>query len=296
MLPATFDSDPLLRASKSVIGIFAVALLTAGLSLTGLLCFAIRDPTFQAESIFVPSLSSSVLGLLTIFYDFLISSRFSWNTPALLIVIAAAISTVVYGGLLFWTYRRIGDLRTRTATTLLHVRAPSAASDNPPYHAPGYGENYVRNMYPASAHQTAQIQATGGYDPNMITEEEMQRQQMLMLLLQREQQPSPDPSADTFRLDWQIEQNQEDRTPIQGYYAPGSASAYPNTAYPPSSVFSPQSGVQRPGVGRQWTPEQIRPWDGVMRGVSMRRQHYDESWRRSRDVMREGSRRQTELG
>lgn len=295
MLPATFDNDPLLRVGKSVIGIFAVALLTAGFSLTALLCFAQRNPMFQADAIFMPSLSSSVLGLLTVFYDFLISSRFSWNTPALLVTVAGALSTVVYGGLLLWTYRKISDIKSQSAVQPLHVRAASIASDNVPYQAPSYYENYVRNMYPASAHQTAQTQAFGGYDPNSITEEEMQRQQMLMLLLQKDQQPSPDPSSDTFRLDWQVGQEQE--TPIQGYYAPraGNDSAYPNTAYPSPSAFSPPAASPRPGIVRQLTQEGLRPWDGIWRGVAARRQPDPADWTLSHDE-RELRRRQIEMG
>jgi len=294
MLPATFDNDPLLRVGKSVIGIFAVALLTAGFSLTALLCFAIRNPIFQADAIFMPSLSSSILGLLTIFYGFLISSRFSWNTPALLVTIAAALSTLIYASLLLWTHRKLRSIRShQTITQPVHVRAASIASDNnTPYQAPSYYENYVRNMYPASAHQT---QAAGGYeDPNpIISEEEMQRQQMLMLLLQRDQQPSPDPSSDTFRLDWQVSQEQE--TPVQGYYAPGSGSAsasasYPNTAYP---TFSPQ--VRPPGLVRQLTQEGLRPWDGVWRGVAARRVPEGQDWALSQDE-REVRRRQIEMG
>lgn len=285
MLPATFDDDPMLRVSKSVIGIFAVALLTAGFSTTALLCFAVRNPIFQAEAIFMPSFSSCLLGLLTVFYDCLISSRFNWNTPALLVTIAAAVSTVVYGGLLLWTYRKISDTRSRATVQPLHARAASIASDGQPYQAPSYYENYVRNMYPTSAHQSVQSQATGGYDPNSITEEEMQRQQMLMLLLQKEQQPSPDPSSDTFRLDWQIGQEQE--TPIQGYYAPGSDSAY--------SQPSPQPEHPRPGLVRQLTQEGLRPWDGVWRGVAARRQPDPQDWRLSHDE-REMRRRQIEMG
>lgn len=298
MLPATFDHDPLLRVGQSVIGIFAVALLTAGFSLTALLCFAIRNPVFRADSIYMPSLSSSIIGLLTVFYDFLISSRFKWNTPALLVTMAAAISTVVYGGLLLWTQRKISNIRARGGVSEpLHARAASMASvDTRPYQEPGYYENYVRNMYPTSTHSSGgPSPAIGGYDPNLISEEEMQRQQMLMLLLQREQQPSPDPTADTFRLEWQMGQDQDDRTPIQGYYAPRSASVYSQAAQLPTSAFSPQSAHSQPGLIRSFTQERMRPWDGIWRGVSAHRQPAAQGWRHSHED-REARRREIEMG
>ena len=68
MLPITFDSQAQLRMSKAALGIFAVALLTAGFSFTALLCFAVRNPLFQADAVFLPSLTACAIGLLTIFY------------------------------------------------------------------------------------------------------------------------------------------------------------------------------------------------------------------------------------
>lgn len=303
MLPATFDSDPLLRVAKSVIGIFAVALLTAGFSLTGLLAFAVRNPLFRADAVYLPSLTSCALGLLTIFYDFLISSRFSWTTPALLLTIAAAVSTVIYGGLLIWTYRKISSIRSSTpANHPLDMRPSSLQSDlagthyntaNQAYQPQGYYENYVRNMYPASTHvQTPPANAVGGYDPNSLTEEEMQRQQMLMLLLTREQAPTPDPTQSTFHIDWQggqepdeyhrLQQHQPPGTPVGGYYAPTSTSsqpgsAFPNSAFPLQSALSGSVYSPRPGTGgRQWTQDHMKPWDGIMRGVATQRRSREE--------------------
>jgi hypothetical protein len=264
MLPATFDTtkDDTLRVSASAIGIFAVALLTAGFSLTALLCFAVRNPLFQADSLFLPSLTSCVLGLLTVFYDFLISSRYGWNTAALLVTVAAALSTIVYAALLIFTYRRISVVKSSAASVPLNPRPSSISSvggggAGSSFQGSSFYENYVRNMYPTSIRDP---QPAVGYDPNSITEEEMQRQQMLMLLLQKEPQASPDPSASTFRLDWQPNDHEEGplSPPANGYYAPNSAqsSAYPQTAYPGP-----------PGLSRQLTGDlaQMRPWDGVWR-------------------------------
>ena len=294
MLPATFDSDPQFRVSKSVLGIFAVAILTAGFSFTGLLSFAVRNPLFHADAIFLPSLASCAIGLLTIFYDFLTSSRYVWNTPALLLIIAASLSTIVYGALLVYTYRKISIVRSHRPPVGMQsvpLRQNSMSSERALWQDPGYYENYVRNMFPTSTHQPSQ---TNGFDPSYITEEEMQRQQMLMLLLHKEQSPTPDPTQSTFRIDWQG-QEQDDLQPAHGYYAP-----QPNSGYPPSSAY-PMSALSR-----RFTNEQLQqPWDGVWRGpapapmqVPGRGRAPIEQWSAratSRD-RREERRREIELG
>lgn len=263
MLPATFEKshDPdELRVSKAAVGIFAVAILAAGFSFTGLLCFAVRDRLFRAESIFLPALVASFIGLITILYDFLIYTRYTFNTPALLTTVASAIATVVYATLLIWTYRKSGaPSRPRPHMSIPMTGQQQQQPPRPPpadrehrdsdtttlWQDQNYYENYTRNMFP-SAH-TPQPPPTGyGYDPNTITEDEMQRQQMLMLLLQKDQPSTPDPTASTFRIDWQG-RDEEDGPPPNGYYAPPSGSAEP-----------------RPGIMRQWTGE-LRPWDGVWR-------------------------------
>ncbi|KAK3069753.1 hypothetical protein LTR53_011648 [Teratosphaeriaceae sp. CCFEE 6253] len=257
ILPITFDNAAQLRISKAALGIFAVALLTAGFSFTALLCFAVRNPLFQADAVFLPTLTSCVIGLLTIFYSFLISSRYVWNIPALLLTIAGSVTTIIYGALLVYTHRRIGIVKARGGSMPLntHQRPDSLNSAGGTWQDQTYYENYNRNMFPTSIREPQPM----GYDPNQITEEEMQRQQMLMLLLHREQPPTPDPSQSTFRLDWQAGQEADEAPPPNGWYAPGSQNAppqsgYPETAYPPST-----------GISRQWTGE-LRPWDRVWRG------------------------------
>lgn len=275
MLPVTFQHDPGLRVSKTALGIFALALLTAGFAFTALLCFAVRNPSFQAEWIFLPCFTSCAIGLLTIFYDFLVSSKFYWNTPALLSTVAAAISTIIYSTLLIFTRRRsagasssrnsVFSFRTRqreTQSLPSSVSLPPMQRNTSMSSAGGawqdpYQENYIRNMFPTSLHQPQPM----GYDPNAITEEEMQRQQMLMLLLQREQPPTPDPSQSTFRIDWQGRDEEEAATPINGYYAPqpDPQSQYQSTAYP-QAAYAPTSELARQFAG------ELRPWDGVWRG------------------------------
>ena len=306
MLPVTFDNDPGLRVSKSALGIFAVALLTAGFSFTALLCFAVRDPIFQADAIFLPSLTSSVVGLLTVFYDFLISSKYFWNTPALLLTIAASLSTIVYGALLIFVHRKVGALKTRSPGLSMPLRPTSMNGAGGAWQEPSYYENYNRNMYPTSTHRSQQQPM--GCDPNSITEEEMQRQQMLMLLLHKEQAPTPDPSQSTFRIDWQGQE--QDDAPPHGYYAPQpqtpfpqsaiAQSAFPQSAFPqsayPQTAYPPQSGISR-----QWTGGPP-PWDGIWRGPPAaargRVSSTIEQWqqRAASQEEREERRREIEMG
>ncbi len=260
MLPVTFDNNAQLRISPAALGIFAVALLTAGFSFTALLCFAVRNPLFQADAVFLPCLTSCVIGLLTVFYDFLISSRYEWNVSALLLTIAASVTTIVYGALLVYTHRRIGLIKARGSSMPLHPQRPDSLSPSNPWQEPTYYENYNRNMFPTSIRETQSMV----YDPNQITEEEMQRQQMLMLLMHREQAPTPDPSQSTFHIDWQQGQEQDDSaaTPMNGWYAPQPQTAHPLSAVPETAftAVAPSSGISR-----QWTGD-FRPWDGVWRG------------------------------
>lgn len=290
MLPVTFDTDTQLRISKSALGIFAVALLTAGFSFSVFLCFAVQNPLFQADAVYLPTLSSCAIGLLTVFYDFLISGRYHWNTPALLVTITAALSTIIYAGLLIFTHRKISTVRTMS--TNINMAATQERLE-PPFRAtsmssatasmwqePTYYDNYVRNMFPASSHPPPSQQQTA-YDPNAITEEEMQRQQMLMLLLQRDQMSSPDPSASTFHIDWQGQEGEE--PPANGYYGPQTA--LPQSAYP-------QSGISRRMTG------EMQPWDGVWRGITRSRTSTGPDARplsTSHD-QREARRREIEMG
>lgn len=258
MLPATFEKDDQLRVATAVVAIFAIALLAAGFSCTGLLCFAVRKPQFQIESIFLPALASCIVGLLTVLYNFLVFSRYKFNTAALLVTVAAAVSSIIYGSLLMWTQRKIGKsagTRKQTAvrdTTAERVNFPISLvplnhkeSETTLWQDPNYYSNYTRNMFPAAHSHTLQ-QADSTFDPHAVTEEEMQRQQMLMLLLQNQPphaSPEPVQSSSTFHIDWQGREDEE--VPSNGYYGP------PHSAFP-QSAYSGAGG-------------ELQPWDGVFR-------------------------------
>ncbi|GAB7360012.1 hypothetical protein MBLNU230_g7537t1 [Neophaeotheca triangularis] len=286
MLQSTFEKEPDLRVPRNALGIFGVAVLAVGLSLTGLLCFAIRETSSQADNVFLPAWCASVLGLLTIFYDFLTNNRYSWNTPALLYTIAAAVGTIIYSGLLIYTHRKTSTTSTRaslfkpdrtsSSLPLRHASLSSMSAPGSTYQDSAYYSNYIRNMYPTSQRQhhinthnpcnpstyePGNPNANTVYDSHGISEEEMQRQQMLMLLLQREQAPTPDPGASTFHIDWQgheagDEEAASTRGGVGGFYAPSTRSGYE----------SGSSGERGRGL-EGWRARHLPEWDRVWRGV-----------------------------
>lgn len=290
MLPATFEKDDQqLRVSRAVITILAIALLAAGFSCTALLCFAVRKSSFQIESIFVPALISCVIGLLTVLYNFLVFTRYKWDTGALLTTVAAAVGSIVYACLIVWKQRKHGLSNRRKSTTTPQNESSyrgqhTSISLVPLNHKssettldPNFYNNYNRNMFPAAQNTPSpQISNNGGFDPHSVTEEEMQRQQMLMLLLQN-QQPSiggasPNPSAQgggsssTYNIDWQG-RDDEDPGPAGGYFPPPPLTAYPGSA-----------------------TTEMRPWDGVFRAPprnagSGRERERQRSWE-ERDARR----------
>jgi hypothetical protein len=252
MLPATFEHKPDLRVSSQAIGIFAVAILAAGLSFTGLLTFAVRNPRFQAEAVYTPALTSCIAGFLTALYNLVISKRHYWNTPAYLSIVVAALCSIAYSGLLVYVRRRRKIVRHRQVVEPAMPPSPQESTSMerlvPRYQDPAYYDNYIRNMFPASTPTTSQPRSPGD---NPISEEDMQRQQMLMLLQRNPVSPA-NASQSTFHIDWQT-QDQDDNVPDHGYYAPGAQSGSSGSSELPSTI------------SRSWTGEGLQPWDGVWR-------------------------------
>jgi hypothetical protein len=316
MLPATYVKVDTLRVNQTAIGIFGLAILTAGFSFSALLTFTIRNPLFQADAIHQPCALASIVGLLTVFYDFIISNSYTWKTPTLLLAIAAGLSTIIYASLFLLSQRRISKIRSRpqpssgssihpltmTSPSRTSFASPAATPYEPStlepvesrrpstYQSPGFYENYIRNMYPTSAHSNNNINnnnnnapgapasSTGdlSYDPHSISEEEMQRQQMLMLLLANEQPAHQQQlQQSTFHIDWQGQDGDGDETPAHGYYAPGAGTTGSSSdggvgtggswpTPPPPAPVQPQSSP-----GKRWKGA-LKPWDGVWRGVARR--------------------------
>lgn len=271
IIPALYDSDPKLRFSKGVLSIFVVALMTAGYSFTALLCFACRDEIFQAEAIFLPSLASSALGFLTILYNFASSKRFVWNTAAIVSIVLAASSSVIYGILLWWTHRRIVRIRAQTNT-----RSNNMWSDTAFY------SNFIANMYPSARTPT---------EGPPLTEDDLVNHQMATLLMKADPGPSPDASQSTFRID--LPEDNEERNRLENsaellatprtthqYYSPRIRStSITNTV----NSNHDRSAWERPGQDDRGRSD-IRPSKSL------------NSDGHSRAVSREERRREIELG
>ncbi|KAK3044252.1 hypothetical protein LTS18_001781, partial [Coniosporium uncinatum] len=218
VLPSTFDIEPKLRFSKGVLSIIIVALLTGGYSLTALLWFAVRTPLFHAESIFLPALGSCTFGLLATLYCFATSSRYEWSTPAGITIALSVASSLGYGALLFFTQRKINQIRSVNTAAVTSARHISTHTVNDSvgggtWQEPNYYTNYIANMHPTartpspsfSSHNSVYDQhpAPGPGYPNIYTldEDELVNQQMAMLLRKADTAPSPDASQATFRID-----------------------------------------------------------------------------------------------
>ncbi|KAF2496971.1 hypothetical protein BU16DRAFT_538096 [Lophium mytilinum] len=269
ILPALYDDNPKLRFSKTVISVLVVVLLTAGYSFTALLCFACRNEMFQAEAIFLPSLASSALGLLTILYNFVSSTRYTWNTAAIIATVLSSISTVTYGLLLIWTHRRILKIRESN-----NSRSQNMWSD------PSFYSNFIQNMYPS---------ARAPSDRPPLSEDDLVNQQMAMLLMKSDSGPSPDASQSTFRIDLPEDREERERLANSAeLLATPTLSHHNNRGRSLSVNNSPNPGYDRGAWERRMEDgrgrSDIRPTPSQVSGGH------------SRAVSREERRREIELG
>lgn len=281
MLPATFEHDPDTRVSVQAIGIFAIAILAAGLAFTGLLTFAVRSSKFLAESVYTPALTSCIAGLLTVLYRAVVCKRFYWNTPAYLSIFVAVLASVAYGGLIVYMSRKGKHVPSRQTVEAAIPPSPQGSTSMerlvPRYQDAAYYDNYIRNMFPTSTPTTSRPAVP---EESSISEEDMQRQQMLMLL-QRNAVTPPNASQSTFHINWEA-QEQDDYPADHGYYAPGAQSG-----------SSGSSGYPVSSISRSWTVEGLQPWDGVWRQATLATQ---ASPRARASPSREERRRQIETG
>jgi hypothetical protein len=194
ILPGLYDKHPDLKFSSASLSVFVVALMTAGYSFTVLLCFACKNPKFQAESVFLPAITSSAVGLLTIAYNFLSSKRYNWNTAAITGTVLSTTSTLLYGILLFWAHRRIVKIREGT------VGSGKLWSE------PHFYNNFIPNMYP-----TAVKRKQNAPSDLPLTEDDRITQQMALLLMKTDSGPSPDATSGTFRIDLPEDREQAER-------------------------------------------------------------------------------------
>jgi len=199
VLPTTFDSDPQLRFSRSVLTVIVVTFLTVGYGLTGLLSFAVPSIVFRHDSIFLPSASCAAFGFVACVWALVTSQRYSAATPSSSITLALSIvSTCFYGGLALYTGRRIKQ-STRRPVWPAHIAWHDHA-----WQDPHYQQSYVTSPYLA-APRTSMGPEGGGMYPHSVpvmSEDEMVSHQMAKLLRKTDPGPSPDATQSTFRLEW----------------------------------------------------------------------------------------------
>ncbi|KAF2084061.1 hypothetical protein K490DRAFT_50057 [Saccharata proteae CBS 121410] len=233
--PSLYDESTELRINKAGLTIFLVALLVAGYAFTALLCFACKSLIFQAESIFLPSLASSALGLLTVLYNCIAHKNFAWNAAAIAMTVLSGGMTLIYSLLLIYTNRRISRLR----------RHLNSRSQNM-WQGSSYYDNWIANMFPSvksSANNRGVSPPMDGYfshnhTPGVpLTEDDMVNQQMAMLLMKNDSGPSPDASQNTFRIDLPEDSDPEQDSPnarrMRNAHPPASA---PNPAPVPAPI------------------------------------------------------------
>lgn len=266
ILPGLYAKDPQLKFSTAVLSVFIVALLTAGYSFTALLCFACRNELFQAESIFLPALTSSALGLLTIAYNFLASRSYEWGTAAISGTVISATSTILYGALLLWTHRRIVKKNEQTTVSRQNM-----------WSEPTYYTNFLTNMYPTSS------RSPSAPSEIPLSEDDRINQQMALLLTKSDSGTSPDTSSATFRID--LPDDREERERI--------ANSQELVGTPPTNRDRSESRPTRPNsLGEQhaWARFHDRGRATDRPPSADSRNHH------SRNVSREERRREIELG
>ncbi|KAF1947499.1 hypothetical protein EJ02DRAFT_391957 [Clathrospora elynae] len=237
LLPGLYAKNYDLKFGQPVLSVFIAALLTAGYSFTALLCFACRNEIFQAESVFLPALTSSALGLVTIAYNFLSSHAYEWDTSAITGTVLSTTTTLLYGALLLWTHGRIVKMKEQ--------QGPRANL----YSEQSYYRNFIPNMYPTTRSPSQLSDAA-------VTEDDRVNQQMARLLMTKNAQPSPDANSATFRIDLPEDRELQERvarsqelvgTPAQthGDWNCGRADSRPD------SLSEQQAWQQWQGRGRK---------------------------------------------
>ncbi|KAL1302819.1 hypothetical protein AAFC00_003156 [Neodothiora populina] len=254
ILPPTFDFDPQLRVSGIALGVFGVAFLVVGFSLTGLLWLTCNNWLFLADFVFLPISTACTLGLLNTLYCFFIGKRYVWNIAALLTTIGSAVFALVYAVLFYIARRKAGMIRKSHESNVLLTRSSGNHIQGQSYHAPIYFQNHLANMYPASQ-SYINHELANSLDESM--EEDRTRQQMLMLLAKLpESQISPDPSTSTF--------NRIDFTPTDEPEQPGQPNGSPILRHDHYGHSAPRSPVH--SSNRSWGGSTAhRSWDGIRR-------------------------------
>ena len=165
IFPSAFKQNSSLTISSTSAIIAGIVLLVFGYVLSVVTSLICRSWIFQLDLIFMPCLSSSVLGLINVLYSLSAHDKsLQWTSPSIAALILSIISTLTYTTIALLTFRKIHIVRGRDAMHRYHSDSTDA----------------------------------------MMPESELQRQQLLRLLLQQEdaKQQHPDSGQSTFKIDW----------------------------------------------------------------------------------------------
>ena len=165
IFPSAFKQDSALTISSKAATVAAIILLVLGYVLSFVTSLICHSWIFQLDIIFVPCLSSSILGLINVLYSLSTHDKsLQWTPSSIVALVLSIISSVTYTTVALLTFRKIYVVRARDSMHRIHSDSTDA----------------------------------------MMPETELQRQQLLRLLLQQEdaKQQVPDNGQSTFKIDW----------------------------------------------------------------------------------------------
>lgn len=204
-----------------------------------------------------PALTSSALGLLTVFWCQVSSTRYTWGWPAIVATVLSSVSCIIYGGLLFLTNRKLQRIRDATTSRSAHI-----------WQEQSFYNNYIANMYPTSRSPQQQP----------VTDDDMVNQQMAMLLMKSDPGPSPDASSATFRIDLPEDEAERMQQQQQGYN------------------LQPQPMPQHMSRGRSPSLAERSYWQSRSQREERGRREARSAAPSERAISREERRREIELG
>jgi hypothetical protein len=214
-----------------------------------------------------PALASSVLGLVSIAYNFLASRSYEWCKAAITGTVVSAAATLLYSVLLLWKHH--------------HISKQSAAQQSRSnlWSEQSYYQNYIPNMYPTATRTPSQDRAP-------ILEDDRVSQNMALLLRTSESRPSPDANA-TFQINMPVE-DEESELPAHGQERIGTPQpAHADWNRNRGRANSRPDSLSEQQAWQQWQ-DRGRPTNRPP-SISGRSSH-------SRGISREERRREIELG
>ncbi|KAI9668605.1 MAG: hypothetical protein M1831_001044 [Alyxoria varia] len=161
-VPPLYDtSRNVHKASRIALGVVAIACIVAAATLTPLLWFATRNPSFFVDAVILPCLSSSAFSFLALLLTFAVSERYVWNAQAIVGVAVAAVATGAYSFLL-------ANMRSRSRNTLRKKVSRLSESEAALMHAPRSHRVHSDSRAPSSLSTRQQNQQDTHWGPDAI--------------------------------------------------------------------------------------------------------------------------------